>query len=384
MHSIRQKIRKRMDRKKENSEELFRKVWRVLKGEEEAGSDGEVREVVERMFRVAEMPALEEDRVWAQVERRIGKNGKRRGWGRVMRYAAAVMVPLWGVAAGYLLWSGGEGSRQEVSAYVRPQNAVVLTLASGERVALDCKHTGDFLVTDAVSIRQDSSCGLAYESRGEQTTELQYNVLDVPVATEYRLVMEDGTVVYLNADSRLKYPEVFTGGERKVYLEGEAYFEVAKDETRPFAVVAGGVEVRVLGTHFNVNAYPEKHQVTTTLVEGKVEVSSGKRHAVLSPGVQAVASEQGMKLQEVDVREYVGWKDGLFVFSRMPLEEIMRQVYRWYGVQAVFFSEEVRRMTFTGVINKAMSAEELFQVIEKVVHVRFTIGKDNQVVITPK
>ncbi len=124
--------------------------------------------------------------------------------------------------------------------------------------------------------------------------------------------------------------------------------------------------------------------MTTTLVEGKVEVSSGKRHAVLSPGVQAVASEQGMKLQEVDVREYVGWKDGLFVFSRMPLEEIMRQVYRWYGVQAVFFSEEVRRMTFTGVINKAMSAEELFQVIEKVVHVRFTIGKDNQVVITPK
>lgn len=384
MHSICQKIRKRMDKKEENREELFRRVWRVLKGEEEAGSDGEVRGVVERMFRVAEMPPLEEERVWVQVERRIVKNGKRQRWGRVMRYAAAVTVPLWGVAAGYLLWSGWQGSRQEVAAYVRPQNAVVLTLASGERVALDRKHTGDFLVTEAVSIRQDSSRGLAYESRGEQATELQYNVLDVPVATEYRLVMEDGTVVYLNADSRLKYPEVFTGGERKVYLEGEAYFEVAKDEACPFAVVAGGVEVRVLGTHFNVNAYPEKQQVTTTLVEGKVEVSNGERHAVLSPGVQAVASEQGMKLQEVDVREYTGWKDGLFVFSRMPLEEIMRQVYRWYGVQAVFFSEEVRRMTFTGVINKAMSAEELFQVIEKVVHVRFTMGKDNRVVITPK
>lgn len=372
-----------MGMKETDKEELFRKVWRVLNGGEEAGDDREVRGVVERMFRVAEMPALEEEKVWALVEQRIGANRRRRMWRRLVGYAAAVMVPLCGAVAGYLWWTGGE-HWEEPSAWERPQNAVVLTLASGERVALDRRHSGEFLVTDAVAIRQDSSRGLAYERRGERTAELKYNVLDVPVATEYRLEMADGSVVYLNADSRLKYPEVFTGGERKVYLEGEAYFEVAKDESLPFTVVAKGVEVRVLGTHFNVNAYPEKAQVTTTLVEGRVEVSSGERHAVLSPGVQAVASERELELQEVDVREYVGWKDGLFVFSRMPLEEIMRQVYRWYGLEAVFFQEEARRMTFTGVINKAMAAEELFQVIEKVVDVRFTIGKDNRVVITPK
>ena len=245
--------------------------------------------------------------------------------------------------------------------------------------------SGEVLVTESVAIRLDSTQGLSYEAQGHAgEAEVRYNVLDVPVAADYRLHLSDGSVVYLNADSRLRYPETFTGGERKVYLEGEAYFEVAKDASRPFKVVARGVEVNVLGTHFNVNAYPEHTDVVTTLAEGKVQVAGGASQAVLVPGEQAIASPEGMEVRKVDVQAYTSWKDGVFVFRSMPLEEIMEQVYRWYGVEAVFFNESVRTETFTGIINRSMSAEEFFRVIEKVVDVRFTMNKGNRVAITAK
>lgn len=345
-----------------------------------------MREAIDRMYGAVKVPELDTERAFSQVLRRIAVN-RRKGrivFRRAMKYAAAILLPLGCVFGGYFLWKGAGSGQEEAVAYVRPRNAVTLTLASGEKVALDGKRSGDFLVTDAVAIRQDSLSGLSYEVRVAGGAEVRYNTLDIPVAAVYRLQMSDGTVVYLNSDSRLKYPEVFAGKERRVYLEGEAYFEVAKDAGRPFRVVAGGVEVNVLGTHFNVNAYPERKDVETTLAEGKVRVVDGGREVVLSPGEQAVASADALEVREVDVREYTSWKDGLFMFSRMPLEEVMMQVYRWYGIQAAFFNEEVRAETFTGVIDKNMPAEELFRVIEKVVDVRFTLGKDNQVVITAK
>ena len=275
--------------------------------------------------------------------------------------------------------------QQQMEGYVRPQNAVMLTLAFGKKIAVDEQQLEESLTTDAVTIRRDSIGGLVYEVSGQKNRAAErFNILEVPVAAEYQLRLSDGTVVYLNSDSCLKYPEVFTGNERKVYLEGEAYFEVAKDKEHPFKVMAQGVEVNVLGTHFNVNAYPERTDVVTTLVEGKVRVGRGTRQIVLVPGEQAAASAESLNVKKVDVREYIAWKDGLFVFSRMSLEEIMRQVYRWYGVETVFSDETVRAVTFTGVIDKSMPLEELFKVIETVVDVRFVMDENNQVVITAK
>ena len=326
--------------------------------------------------------SLDEKEAIRRFEKAI--HGKRYLLRRAMRYAAAIVLPLGCAVGAYLFWVQREGVG-EPAAYVRPQHAITLTLASGEEVALNGKASGEVLVTESVAIRLDSTQGLSYEAQGHAgEAEVRYNVLDVPVAADYRLHLSDGSVVYLNADSRLRYPETFTGGERKVYLEGEAYFEVAKDASRPFKVVAREVEVNVLGTHFNVNAYPEHADVVTTLAEGKVQVAGVASQAVLVPGEQAIASPEGMEVRKVDVQAYTSWKNGVFVFRSMPLEEIMEQVYRWYGVEAVFFNESVRTETFTGIINRSMSAEEFFRVIEKVVDVRFTMNKGNRVAITAK
>ena len=208
--------------------------------------------------------------------------------------------------------------------------------------------------------------------------------ITVPGGQHIDLVLTDGTEVWLNSLTTLKYDPMFERDSRTVYLDGEAYFEVAKDAARPFTVVARGVEVEVLGTHFNVNAYPEKNGVVTTLAEGKVRVAEGGHEAVLMPGEQAVASAGALDVREVDVSEYISWKDGLFVFRQMPLEQIMEQVYRWYGVKAAFFDESARTETFTGVIDRSMSAEAFFDVIEKVLDVQFKMGEGNQVAITAR
>ena len=348
----------------------------------------QVREVVDQMYMAVKEPELDIEEVFDKVQREIGtvRNKERRLWWNVIKYAVAVVLPLGLGVAGYILWNGrGNEQQQQMEGYVRPQNAVMLTLAFGKKIAVDEQQLEESLTTDAVTIRRDSIEGLVYEVSGQKNRAAErFNILEVPVAAEYQLRLSDGTVVYLNSDSRLKYPEVFTGNERKVYLEGEAYFEVAKDKEHPFKVMAQGVEVNVLGTHFNVNAYPERTDVVTTLVEGKVRVGRGTRQIVLVPGEQAAASAESLNVKKVDVREYIAWKDGLFVFSRMSLEEIMRQVYRWYGVETVFSDETVRAVTFTGVIDKSMPLEELFKVIETVVDVRFVMDENNQVVITAK
>ena len=188
----------------------------------------------------------------------------------------------------------------------------------------------------------------------------------------------------MNAGTTLRYPERFREGSREIYLIGEAYLEVAHDAENPFVVKTNDMDICVLGTTFNVNAYPEHADVVTTLAEGKVQVAGVASQAVLVPGEQAIASPEGMEVRKVDVQAYTSWKDGVFVFRSMPLEEIMEQVYRWYGVEAVFFNESVRTETFTGIINRSMSAEEFFRVIEKVVDVRFTMNKGNRVAITAK
>ena len=245
-------------------EELFRKVWAALY--EEGNKDElQVREVVDQMYMAVKEPELDIEEVFDKVQREIGtvRNKERRLWWNVIKYAVAVVLPLGLGVAGYILWNGrGNEQQQQMEGYVRPQNAVMLTLAFGKKIAVDEQQLEESLTTDAVTIRRDSIEGLVYEVSGQKNRAAErFNILEVPVAAEYQLRLSDGTVVYLNSDSRLKYPEVFTGNERKVYLEGEAYFEVAKDKEHPFKVTAQGVEVNVLGTHFNVNAYPERTDV---------------------------------------------------------------------------------------------------------------------------
>jgi ferric-dicitrate binding protein FerR (iron transport regulator) len=204
--------------------------------------------------------------------------------------------------------------------------------------------------------------------------------LEVPVATDFQIELSDGTIVFLNADSRLKYPTSFGSTERKVYLEGEAYFEVSKDAVRPFRVETKDVVIEVLGTSFNVNAYPEQSSTSTTLATGKVQINKGEQQVLLQPGEQACSTDTGFIVHTVDVREFISWKDGLFIFNNMSLEQIMRQMERWYGLSVTFLNPEVKKYTFTGMINKHLVPEETFSVIQKTVNVQFTIS-GKQVII---
>lgn len=368
-----------------SKEKLFYKVWKALYEDGDA-DDPSVRMVIDRMHRIVQIPSLDEEKSFSELQKRTQMTVRHHRilLKRWMKYAVAILLPLGCIVASYCFWNQNNRTNQTYIAYVRPKTEVTLTLASGEEVQLDRNFSGDFCSTDMVNISQDSVDGLFYEARDYQNVEIRYNILSVPIAAEYRLKLSDGTIVYLNSDSRLRYPEVFVETERTVYLEGEGYFEVAKDTERPFKVVAKNVEVNVLGTHFNVNAYPESKHVVTTLTEGKVSVNNGIEQQILNPGRQAIASDTEMEVRDVDVREYISWKDGLFMFHSMTLEDVMKQVYRWYGMKPVFVNEELRREVFTGVINKNIAVEKLFQVIEKVVDVRFVIGNDNEVSIYKK
>ena len=374
---------------KDKQSALFHKLWKLLisEGKEaEYLQDAEVREAIRRMYRVAEMPQGDYSLLWKDIRDKMQEqvSVKRRSWRRVWRYAAIVAFPLLCAAMVWYLWQPKEKAPEHtLAAYMRPQHGILLTLADGQTLDLRGEKNGEVWQSGTVEIHKDSLQGITYEMR-TQGQGVAFHTLEIPVAADYRLRLSDGTIVYLNSETTLKYPEVFGGKERKVYLEGEAYFEVAKDPQHPFRVMVNDMEIEVLGTHFNVNAYPGQKGVATTLAEGKVRVKTSGQEVVLIPGQQAMATPGGLEVHEVDVQEFLSWKDGLFIFRRMSLAEIMVQVYRWYGIKAEFADESLRELTFTGVINKNLSAEDLFRVIGKVGDVRFRIEGENRVKITTK
>ena len=278
-----------------------------------------------------------------------------------------------------------------------------LRLAGGETVHI----TGDTMHiarTEESQIRYEDG-KLTYAS-GRKAAELVYNELEVPVAGECSLVLDDGTQVWVNADSRLRYPVQFVGEERKVFLEGEAYFVVAKG-TQPFVVSTSRGDVRVLGTTFNVKAYEEDGAMAATLVEGKVDGGKGGQWGQWggggargarggegkgrggkgeggmdwAPGEQGTVTAAGvMEKREVDVDEFVGWKKGIYVFKRQRLENIMRDLSRWYGVEVFFQNQALRALPFTGNLRRYEDINGFLDVLERTGELKYRIN-DNTVII---
>lgn len=217
-------------------------------------------------------------------------------------------------------------------------------------------------------------------AKKEKVAELVYNELEVPVAGECSLVLDDGTQVWVNADSRLKYPVQFVGEERKVFLEGEAYFIVAKDSL-PFVVSTSRGDIRVLGTTFNVKSYDEEVAMQATLVEGKVLVAQGQKEMELAPGEQGTVTDAGiMAKRAVDVDEFVGWRKGIYVFKKQPLEDIMRDLSRWYGVSVFFQNEGLKQVSFTGNLKRYDNINEFLDVLQRTGDVKYRIN-NNTVII---
>ena len=207
-------------------------------------------------------------------------------------------------------------------------------------------------------------------------------MLRIPRGGEYTLVLADGTTVYLNAESELRYPVKFSGERRKVYLRGEAYFDVVRDEQKPFTVEARGVEVLVLGTSFGVRAYEGEENVLTTLVQGRVDVSAEGQRVKLIPGQQADFNRESERLTvaEVDVELYVGWKDGRLVFDNQPLSVILDELGRWYSFDVTYANEELKRIPYSVNIKKHEDIAHVLKFIERTGKVKFEIN-ENKIVV---
>ena len=252
----------------------------------------------------------------------------------------------------------------------------ILMMADGKEVVLEQGQNLNILLNERVRVAT-SSQGIVYEEYGKGMVTEEYNKLTTPVGGEYSLVLSDGTKVFLNADSELKYPVEFSDGKRIVDLKGEAYFEVHKDSLRPFVVRVNGAEVTVLGTSFNVNTYGDDGQIYTTLVNGSVRVSSVKngQAEVLKPGMQSVMDVQSGQLtvREVDVEPYVAWREGRFVFRAMTLDLIMRQLQRWYDFEVFYQNPELKDYEFRGVIKRDMDLDKVLSVIKVTTNVDFEV-----------
>ncbi len=252
----------------------------------------------------------------------------------------------------------------------------ILMMADGKEVVLEQGQNLNILLNERVRVATNSR-GIVYEEHGKGVVTEEYNKLTTPIGGEYSLVLSDGTKVFLNADSELKYPVEFSDGKRIVDLKGEAYFEVHKDSLRPFVVRMNGSEVTVLGTSFNVNTYGDDGQIYTTLVNGSVRVSSVKngQAEVLKPGMQSVMDVQSGQLtvREVDVEPYVAWREGRFVFRTMTLDLIMRQLQRWYDFEVFYQNPELKDYEFRGVIKRDMDLDKVLSVIKVTTNVDFEV-----------
>ena len=242
----------------------------------------------------------------------------------------------------------------------------VLTLADGSQIILDNAKNGNLANQgDIKVIKLDGQ--LAYNG-SNQSTEVLYNTISTPKGGQYQLVLADGSKVWLNAASSLRFPASFIGKERKVELTGEGYFEVAKDADMPFKVVMNnGMEVEVLGTHFNVMGYDDEGMVKTTLVEGKVKVIKGSNHIMLLPNQQGSLLRENDNLKidwNADVNKAISWKNGLFDFDNDAITDIMRQLARWYDVE-IQYSGNIVAQFYTGSIRRQVNISQVLFMLEQ-------------------
>ncbi len=274
-------------------------------------------------------------------------------------------------------------NEQQVQSIVPGSNKAILILADGSEYDLTTGNKS-IITTDGTEIKNTGN-QLEYIGTAGQNADIKYNTLKIPRGGEYFLILSDSTKVWLNSETTLRFPVQFAADDRNVELTGEAYFEVSKNEKKPFVVSSGNHLVKVLGTQFNISSYADNPNIYTTLAEGKVEVSSISNPEVtlmLRPSEQSILNSNNNQIQKrtIDVNQYVAWKDGRFVFRDQTLEEIMRTLSKWYDVQVVFSNEADKQLMFTGNLERYADFGDILAKIAKTNEVNFEI-KNNTIMI---
>lgn len=260
----------------------------------------------------------------------------------------------------------------------------ILITSEGKQISLSQQTSQQMLDLGDGTVAINNGNSVEYKTKTDSINSKQnIHTIQIPKGGEYELILPDGTHVWLNSDSKLTFPTQFATTKREVQLSGEAYFSVTKNAASPFIVkTSGDIEVKVLGTEFNVSAYPDESVVETTLCEGSVNVSDKKQNVTLTPSHQAVYERKSGSLttRKVDVRLYTTWKEGLFVFENKPLEEIMTTLSRWYNINVFYANQSVKKYHFTGDLERYGDFRKTLGMIEKSTSIQFKVNGNNIIV----
>lgn len=302
------------------------------------------------------------------------------------RITAAAMILLTLSVAGYFYkeYRSARGKQNIAANQILPGgNKAVLTLDNGKKITLDDAKNGELLLQAGIKISKTANGQLVYTILKEEiksaAPSAMFNTIETPRGGQYQVNLSDGTIVWLNSASSLKYQTVFTGNERKVELSGEGYFEVAHQSDKPFIVKTNHQQIAVLGTHFNVNAYNDEPVVKTTLLEGRVSVERvfsdhniKNKLIYLKPGQQSALSEQAIEIQEVDTKAAVDWKDGRFIFKEEDIKSIMRKLARWYDIE-VIYQGNLDGLNFGGKVSRSKTLKDALKILTLTGDIHFKV-----------
>jgi hypothetical protein len=338
--------------------------------------------------------------IFSQIEIPVAPDNRFIGTRKYYSLAAAASAVIFLISGLYFLYNSNDIKTDISPAKVATKPVVndiqpggikaILTLSDGKKIVLDDSQNGVVLNQGGIKIHKNSQGVIEYtliESDNQKSkTEMQeiqtvYNTIQTPVGGKFQLNLADGSKVWLNSASSLRFPVFFAGDTREVELKGEAYFEVSKNVDKKFSVRSGNQTVEVLGTHFNINAYSDEPSITTTLIEGAVRVIelNSKKSQILRPGEQSKVDRE-IRIQKKDTQAEVAWKDGYFYFENASIETVMRQLGRWYGITARYESA-LPEHHFEGAIATNLTLLEVLEILQKSnIHFRLE-GKE--VVVMP-
>ncbi|WP_316800058.1 FecR family protein [Pedobacter frigidisoli] len=300
----------------------------------------------------------------------------------VIDFAKKITIAASLVAVGYIAYHTylGKSMQQTTGKTVKADlapggNKAILKLGDGTEIILNDAQNGGLSQQGSSVINKENEGLISYAANERKETRVFTNVLTTPRGGQYRLELPDHSQVWLNAESSITFPTAFTGQYRKVSVTGEVYFEVSKDKSKPFMVENQNTTIEVLGTHFNVNVYPNEVQSAVTLLEGSVRLKNNHSSRILQPGQQAVFEANGSQIQlrNVDTENVVDWKNGLFIFEDASITEVMRQVERWYDVDVKYVGK-VPAIKFNGIVSRNNNVSKLLKFLRAAGNIEFNIN----------
>ena len=313
------------------------------------------------------------DQAWKKMETLLRRRRQRIRLAKVLRYAAILVVP---VALAIFIWTRNDeitptSTPVQMTAISPGFHRAQLILDDGKQIALDSASRIKIEGEDGVNIHAQNNV-LTYQGEAQVATNVKYNTLVIPRGGEYALQLADGTRVWLNAESSLRYPVTFSGDERRVEMTGEVYFEVARDEAHPFIVSVNDVEVEVLGTSFNISAYDAK--VVTTLVTGRVKVCTPADSTLLQVNQQASWDGKRISVRQVEAKDYTLWRKGIFCFNDTRLEDIMDALARWYDVHVFFQNPRMKDDRYSVEIRRYEEIDTILRRMAETNRVKFSVN----------